>query len=146
MREGSGFPPFTMAAMRTLVAGAILLLASGALRHRLRLTRAELGVLIASGTLLWLGGNGLVVWAEQHAGSGYAAVIVGSTPLWVAIITAFSVGRTQTVVYFLHQLITAGKLPLYSGEAMAKPSLLRASSLRALAAGGIPCSASRSPS
>lgn len=88
MREGSGFPPFTMAAMRTLVAGAILLLASGALRHRLRLTRAELGVLIASGTLLWLGGNGLVVWAEQHAGSGYAAVIVGSTPIWVAIITA----------------------------------------------------------
>ena len=27
------------------------------------------------------------------------------------IIPAFAVGRTQTVVYFLHQLITAGKLP-----------------------------------
>jgi metallo-beta-lactamase family protein len=27
------------------------------------------------------------------------------------IIPAFSVGRTQTVVYFLHQLITAGRLP-----------------------------------
>src|SRR5205085_9525552 len=27
------------------------------------------------------------------------------------IIPAFSVGRTQTVVYFLHQLISAGRLP-----------------------------------
>jgi drug/metabolite transporter (DMT)-like permease len=77
-----------MAAMRALLAGLILLAASGALRHRLRLTSRELIVLFISGQLLWLGGNGLVVWAEQHADSGYAAVVVGSTPIWVATINA----------------------------------------------------------
>jgi drug/metabolite transporter (DMT)-like permease len=86
VREGAGFPPFTMAAMRTLLAAAVLLGAGRLLGQRLRLSQREAVVLAASGLLLWLGGNGLVVWAEQHADSGYAAVVVGSTPIWVATI------------------------------------------------------------
>jgi drug/metabolite transporter (DMT)-like permease len=78
-----------MAAMRVLVAGVVLLAASHLLmRHRVRLTRTEVAVLAASGLLMWLGGNGLVVWAEQRAQSGYAAVVVGSTPIWVAAVDA----------------------------------------------------------
>ena len=41
--------------------------------------------MIASGFLLWIGGNGLVVLAEQRIDSGIAALIVASTPIWVAL-------------------------------------------------------------
>jgi drug/metabolite transporter (DMT)-like permease len=35
-----------------------------------------------------LGGNGLVTWAEQRAHSGYAALLLAATPIWVALIEA----------------------------------------------------------
>lgn len=88
VREGSGFPPFTMGAMRVLLGGGLLLLWAALSRKRVRLTRKELIVLAASGLLLWFGGNGLVVWAEQRAASSYAALIIASTPVWVAMMEA----------------------------------------------------------
>ena len=45
-------------------------------------------VLVASGLLLWLGGNGLLNWAEQRVDSGLAALIIGATPIWVALMEA----------------------------------------------------------
>ncbi len=99
VRPDSGFPPFTMAGLRIVVAGFIML-ALGALfgavqraaghetDSRFRVTPAEAAVLAVSGILLWLGGNGLVSWAEQRAASGYAALLVGSTPIWVATMEA----------------------------------------------------------
>lgn len=88
VREGAGFPPFMMGAMRVVVAGGLLLLWSALARYRLRPSRAEMAVLAASGILLWTGGNGLVVWGEQYANSGLAALLVGSGPVWVAILQA----------------------------------------------------------
>jgi drug/metabolite transporter (DMT)-like permease len=38
--------------------------------------------------LLWLGGNGLVTWAEQRAHSGHAALLIAAVPIWVALIEA----------------------------------------------------------
>lgn len=88
VREGSGFPPFTMVALRTILGGSILLLLTGLRGRRLRLTRREALILIPSGLLLWLGGNGLVTWAETRADSGYAALLIATIPLWVAMIEA----------------------------------------------------------
>lgn len=88
VREGSGFPPFTMSGLRVLGAGAILILWGALTRKRLRLNRSEFGVLAASGLLLWAGGNGLVVWSEQRADSGYAALLVGTMPIWASLIEA----------------------------------------------------------
>lgn len=45
-------------------------------------------MLAASGVLLWLGGNGLVTFAEQRAESGLAALMVASMPIWSALIEA----------------------------------------------------------
>jgi drug/metabolite transporter (DMT)-like permease len=88
VREGAGFPPFTLGYLRALPAGLILL-AWGWLRHqRLRISWREAGLLAFSGTLLWLGGNGLVTFAEQRAESGLAALMVAATPIWTAIIDA----------------------------------------------------------
>ena len=38
------------------------------------------------GALLLLGGNGLVVLAEQHIDSGLAALVVAAVPLWVVLL------------------------------------------------------------
>ena len=88
MREGAGFPPFAMGAMRAAAAGGLLLFGAACVRSRLRLTKEELFVLAAAGIFLWTGGNGLVIWAEQRAASGYAALLVGSAPIWVAVTEA----------------------------------------------------------
>ena len=88
VREGAGFPPFYMASMRVLAAGVILWIWARLLRARVRPTRAEWGKLAASAVLLWVGGNGLVVWSEQRVESVYAALMVGALPLWGAVIEA----------------------------------------------------------
>ena len=86
VREGSGFPPFTMAAMRVFAAAAILLLWSKWRGERIKLTRFEWILMGGSGALLWLGGNGLVTWAEMHASSGLAALLVAAMPIWAELI------------------------------------------------------------
>ena len=88
VREGSGFEPFYLGASRTL-ASAILLLAWAALRkERLIPDREEVGVLFVSGLFLWIGGNALVMLAVRTADSGLAALLVGSMPIWTAIVTS----------------------------------------------------------
>jgi drug/metabolite transporter (DMT)-like permease len=84
VRAGSGFPPFTLGATRLLAAGCILLAVAIATRQNLKLSRDQLLVLAASGLLLWVGGNGMVNWAEQEAPSGFAALMLASIPIWVA--------------------------------------------------------------
>jgi drug/metabolite transporter (DMT)-like permease len=88
VREGAGFTPFVMGAMRVLAAGIILLTIGMIMKQRMRLTRTEFLTLLASGVLLWTGGNGLVVFGEQMADSAVAALIIASVPIWVAIIEA----------------------------------------------------------
>jgi len=85
IRSGSGFQPFWFGGFRVLVAGAILLLFAVIRGKDIRPNKMDLKVLIASGFLLWIGGNGLVVLAEQRIDSGIAALIVASTPIWVAL-------------------------------------------------------------
>jgi drug/metabolite transporter (DMT)-like permease len=88
VREGSGFPPFTMATMRVFVASLILLSWAAVARKGITVNRRELAVLFISGNLLWLGGNGLVTWAEQTAESAYSSLLIASMPLWVAMMEA----------------------------------------------------------
>lgn len=86
VREGSGFPPFMLGATRTLASGGILLVWALFLKDRKLPRSHEWMVIIFSGLLLWIGGNGLVTWAEQRADSGYAALLLGTLPLWVALV------------------------------------------------------------
>ena len=86
VREGAGFPPFMMAFMRVLVASAILMIWAGIKKDRIRLNRNEFILLFGSGILLWVGGNGLVTWAEMRASSGLAALLVAAMPIWAELI------------------------------------------------------------
>lgn len=88
VREGSGFPPFTFGAMRILTAGFLLLLWGRWRGGRWKLDRRDAVTLISSGLLLWIGGNGLVLWAEQKLDSGLTALILSSVPIWVAVLDA----------------------------------------------------------
>jgi len=98
VRPGSGFTPFIFGAMRGLTA-AIILLALAALTHqRLHLTRKEFINLAGSGLLLWLGGNGLVLFAEQRVNSGLAALILAGVPIWVAIFNAFAAHKIPSLM------------------------------------------------
>jgi drug/metabolite transporter (DMT)-like permease len=80
-------PPLLGSGVRFLVAGAIFavwLLARGG-RDALRVSRRELGSAAVVGSLLLLGGNGLVAVAEQRVPSGLAALVIASVPLWVVV-------------------------------------------------------------
>jgi drug/metabolite transporter (DMT)-like permease len=88
VREGAGFPPFTLAFLRVFAASFILLTMARMKGERIKLTRQELGLLAGSGVLLWVGGNGLVTWAEMRASSGMAALLVAAMPIWSEIISS----------------------------------------------------------
>ena len=75
------FPPFTLAGLRFVLSGA-LLFAFGRAYHREPLKPEHWRSAGIVGTLLLLGGNGLVCWSEQYVASGIAAVIVATVPLW----------------------------------------------------------------
>jgi drug/metabolite transporter (DMT)-like permease len=77
-------PPFLMAGARFIIAGTLLL---GFLRLRGATwpTARQWGVNIAVGTLLLLGGNGLVAWAEQALPSGITALLIGVQPLFFVL-------------------------------------------------------------
>ena len=90
-------PPFLMAGVRFVVAGAVLFIwdrwtasrsgvqsSTSARRDR---GRGWLGALLIGGLLL-LGGNGGVVWGEaHHVPSGISALIFATLPMWMAVLS-----------------------------------------------------------
>ncbi len=80
-------PPFTMASVRYLVAGS-LLLAWVKSRGAPPISPRDLGPAFLTGGLMLLCGNGGVVWAEQHLTSGLAALLVAVEPLFIVLLQA----------------------------------------------------------
>ena len=78
-------PPFLMAGIRFLIAGIALYLWTR-LRGAPTPTRHNWKAATIIGGLLLLGGNGGVVWAEQHVPSGLTAVLITTVPLWMALL------------------------------------------------------------
>lgn len=97
VREGAGWGPFWLGGSRVVVAGTILLVVAAILRKRIRPTGPEAAVIIVSGLLMWVGGNGGVNWAEQTVDSGLVALIVGTMPMWVAFAEAHLERRKPSI-------------------------------------------------
>ncbi len=78
-------PPFLLAGARFLVAGTLLFvwlrLKGVPLPDKKQWLHAAF-----VGVLMLLGGNGLVVWAEQAITSSLAALLVALTPVWFALL------------------------------------------------------------
>jgi drug/metabolite transporter (DMT)-like permease len=100
-------PPLLSAATRFLAAGGLLvafLVAQDRWRRRrdpgaprLRWPRAvEWRTAFIVGALLLLGGNGMVMVAEQTIPSGIAAVIIATVPIWMSVFDALLTRRAPS--------------------------------------------------
>jgi drug/metabolite transporter (DMT)-like permease len=77
-------PPFLMAGVRFLVAGAIVA-AFIALTRGFHATRKQWRDNAIIGGFLCLGGNGLVSWSEQKIPSGIATLIISAGPVFIVL-------------------------------------------------------------
>lgn len=113
-----GYPPLLMAALRFLVAGA-LLYAVLRLRGVAAPTARQWPSLLLMGTLLLGLGNGLVCVAEQTVSSGLAAVAVASVPLWIALFGMARGVMPRRLEWFGLAIGFAGVLWLNAGSSLA---------------------------
>ena len=80
------FPPFMLAALRQVLAGAILLMWAWRRGKLQSFDRTYLWKQALAGTLMIAGGNGFLTWGLQYVSSGLSAVIGSLTPLMVLLI------------------------------------------------------------
>jgi drug/metabolite transporter (DMT)-like permease len=88
-------PPFLSMAVRHLLAGALLLawaLPRGDVAGD-RIGRPQILAGFVFGGLLFLLGHGSLAWAQQTVPAGVAALLVGSIPIWMALIDRVVFGR-----------------------------------------------------
>lgn len=119
-----GFPPFILVGLRYLAAGILMLawckLKGEQLPERKFLLRHAL-----SGTMMLVGGTGLIAWAKQYISSGQAAILIATEPLIFLLLD-----RKNWSEYFSNKYILSGLfigftgifLFLKLGVAVANPS------------------------
>jgi drug/metabolite transporter (DMT)-like permease len=88
-------PPYLMAGTRFVIAGGILFVftAPGRLRG---VGWRQWGAATFVGGCMFVGGNGLLSWAEQGVDSGVAALVIASIPVWFMLLEWLSGGRRPT--------------------------------------------------
>jgi drug/metabolite transporter (DMT)-like permease len=85
-------PPLVTAGLRHTVAGGILLAWAWARGFRPKREHWISGLVI--GALFFLVGHGTLHWAEQYVGSGLAALLIGTEPMFILLL-AWSVGQQR---------------------------------------------------
>ncbi|QMU29096.1 EamA family transporter [Adhaeribacter radiodurans] len=99
-----GIPPFILSFLRFLSAG-IILFGWCLLKKESFPAWKNLGRNTICGTLMLVGGSGLVTWAEQFISSGSAAIIIATEPFWFILLD-----KKCWSTYLSHKLIIAGLL------------------------------------
>jgi drug/metabolite transporter (DMT)-like permease len=110
-------PPFLSAGVRFLIAGVLLMGFLAWRRIPIPNTTQWKHSLVA-GLLLSVGGNGLVVWAEQSISSGLAALLVALAPVWFALLDWLRPGGKRPQLKTVIGIIIgfAGVILLVSGR------------------------------
>lgn len=85
---GSGFPVFAFGAARCLAAAGLLLAIAKVRKQRLGLSLPEAAYLAFTGLGMWTAAHGMVLAAERTIASGFAAVAVSASPIWVLLLAA----------------------------------------------------------
>jgi drug/metabolite transporter (DMT)-like permease len=96
-------PPFLSMALRHLAAGAILLaiaLPRGD-READPVRRRQIVAAFVFGGLLFVAGHGVLAWAQQTVPAGVAALLVGSIPIWMAVLDRVALGRRLSTTGYL---------------------------------------------
>jgi drug/metabolite transporter (DMT)-like permease len=87
IKEGvEQFPPALFGGVRILAAGLVLLIFLLWRGEKLLLPLRELLGNALVGVFLFVGGNGLITYAEKTVPSGTAAILVATTPMWMALL------------------------------------------------------------
>ena len=81
-------PPALFAGSRVALAGLVVLAYLALRGATVRLSRRDALLIGLSGALMFVGGNGLLTFAEQTVASGFAAVLAATTPFWMALLEA----------------------------------------------------------
>lgn len=97
-------PPFLLAGIRFVVAGVILYLweASRGTKNPEKVHWRNATII---GGLMLLGGNSLVVYAEQTVASGMAALIIATVPLWMTLLAWLWQGGAKPNIYVIFGLL-----------------------------------------
>ncbi len=85
-------PPLVTAGIRHSIAGSILL--AWAWWRGFRPTRSQWVAGFALGALFFLIGHGSLHWAEQYVGSGLAALLIATEPMFILVL-AWMMGRQK---------------------------------------------------
>lgn len=85
-------PPLLAVGVRHAVAGVIMLAWAGARGFRPRREHWIAAVII--GALFFLMGHGLLFWAEQYVGSGLAALLIATEPMFILLL-AWMMGQQR---------------------------------------------------
>ena len=84
-------PPFLSSGIRFLISGLILF-AWRRMKGDPPPNRQQWKAAAIIGLFLLLGGNGLLMWAEQYIPSGIASLFIATTPLWMVLIDSLRPG------------------------------------------------------
>lgn len=79
-------PPFLMAGTRFFFAGAVLFIVARFARDYEKPRPEHWRTSLVIGTLLLLGGNGGVVFAQKYISSSLAALLVATEPFWIVLL------------------------------------------------------------
>jgi drug/metabolite transporter (DMT)-like permease len=79
-------PPALFGGTRVALAGLVLLGYLAVSGGAVGLPRSDWSKVTLAGCLLFVGGNGLITLAEKTVPSGMAAILVATTPLWIALL------------------------------------------------------------
>lgn len=113
-------PPFIFAAIRFLVAGAIMVLVGLFTKKKFPETMGEYLKIGFSGVLILMGGNGIVVYAEQWVHSGIASLLVTTIPLFMVFIESKILKQVKInwkgLVGFAISFVGVGFLTISGGE------------------------------
>ncbi len=106
-------PPALCAGLRFDIAGTLILVYALARGHRLPSTLRDWLSAVFTGSMMLIGGNGLVTYSEQWVPSNQAALIVATSALWIAWFGTFGAKGEK-----LRPLTIAGLLLGFAGVAV----------------------------
>ena len=98
-------PPMFFAGVRFLIAGLIMIVFSYIRGYAFPAGKSEFSRLSLIGLFMLLGGNGLVVFAEQWVDSGVASLIMATIPIFAGVLEHFFIRTTRLTFKALSGLL-----------------------------------------
>lgn len=90
-------PAFSLAALRFLIAGVLILLIAKILKKPLQISKKQFLNATIAGFLFLVYGNGVFVWALNYIDSSFAALLASTQPLFVLILMRMIDGKKMQV-------------------------------------------------